>query len=51
MFSLFCGALFTAGDRHHGREILIGLYGTDQVSPDLEIRAGSCSSAFRSAPT
>ena len=37
MFSLFCGALFTAVIGTMGAKFVIGLYGTDQVSPDLEI--------------
>lgn len=36
-FSLFCGALFTAVIGTMGAKFVIGLYGTDQVSPDLEI--------------
>jgi len=37
LFSLFCGALFTVIVGTMGAKFVIGLYGTDQVSPDLEI--------------
>ena len=37
LFSLFCGALFTAVIGTMGAKFVIGLYGTDQVSPDLEM--------------
>ena len=37
LFSLFCGALFTAVIGTMGAKFVIGLYGTDQVSPDLEV--------------
>jgi C4-dicarboxylate transporter DctQ subunit len=37
MFSLFCGALFTAVIGTMGAKFVFSLYGTDQVSPDLEI--------------
>jgi C4-dicarboxylate transporter DctQ subunit len=37
LFSLFCGALFTAIIGWMGAKFVYGLYGTDQVSPDLEI--------------
>src|SRR5262245_45270521 len=37
LFSLFCGALFTAIVGTMGASFVIGLYPTDQVSPDLEI--------------
>ena len=37
LFSLFCGALFTAVIGTMGAKFVIGLYDTDQVSPDLEI--------------
>lgn len=37
LFGLFCGALFTAVIGTMGAKFVFGLYGTDQVSPDLEI--------------
>ena len=37
MFSLFCGALFTAIVGTMGAKFVLGLMGTDQVSPDLEL--------------
>jgi C4-dicarboxylate transporter DctM subunit len=37
LFSLFCGALFTAIVGTMGAKFVIGLYSTDQVSPDLEL--------------
>jgi C4-dicarboxylate transporter DctQ subunit len=37
LFSLFCGALFTAVIGTMGAKFVMGLYSTDQVSPDLEI--------------
>ena len=37
LFSLFCGALFTAVIGTMGASFVIGLYPTDQTSPDLEI--------------
>ena len=37
LFSLFCGALFTAVVGTMGLKFVIGLAQTDQVSPDLEI--------------
>ena len=37
LFSLFCGALFTGVVGTMGASFVIGLYPTDQTSPDLEI--------------
>src|SRR5437667_6325045 len=37
MFSLFCGALFTAIVGTMGAKFVFALMGTDQVSPDLEL--------------
>jgi C4-dicarboxylate transporter DctQ subunit len=37
LFSLFCGALFTFVIGTMGAKFVIELYGTDQVSPDLEL--------------
>jgi len=37
LFSLFCGALFTAIVGTMGAKFVIELYPTDQVSPDLEL--------------
>ena len=37
LFSLFCGALFTAIVGTMGAKFVIELMGTDQVSPDLEL--------------
>ncbi|HZL30008.1 MAG TPA: TRAP transporter small permease [Pseudolabrys sp.] len=37
MFGLFCGALFTGIIGTMGASFVIGLYPTDQTSPDLEI--------------
>jgi len=37
LFSLFCGALFTAVVGTMGAKFVIGLAQTDQVSPDLEL--------------
>ncbi len=37
MFGLFCGALFTFVVGTMGAKFIIGLYPTDQVSPDLEL--------------
>lgn len=37
MFSLLCGALFTIIVGTMGAKFVIELYGTDQVSPDLEL--------------
>jgi C4-dicarboxylate transporter, DctQ subunit len=37
VFALFCGALFTAIIGTMGAKFVIELYGTDQVSPDLEL--------------
>jgi C4-dicarboxylate transporter DctQ subunit len=37
LFGLFCGALFTAIVGTMGAKFVLGLYGTDQVSPDLEL--------------
>jgi C4-dicarboxylate transporter DctQ subunit len=37
IFSLFCGALFTAIIGTMGASFVIGLFPTDQTSPDLEI--------------
>src|SRR6267143_1694388 len=37
MFSLFCGALFTAIVGTMGAKFVIALMSTDQTSPDLEI--------------
>jgi C4-dicarboxylate transporter, DctQ subunit len=37
MFSLFCGAFFTFVVGTMGAKFVIGLYPTDQVSPDLEL--------------
>ena len=37
LFSLFCGAFFTAVVGTMGASFVIGLYPTDQTSPDLEI--------------
>jgi len=37
MFSLFCGALFTAVIGTMGAKFVIGLYSTEQVSPDMEL--------------
>jgi C4-dicarboxylate transporter, DctQ subunit len=37
LFGLFCGALFTAIVGTMGAKFVIGLYDTEQVSPDLEI--------------
>lgn len=37
LFSLFCGALFTAVIGTMGGKFVIELYSTDQVSPDLEL--------------
>jgi C4-dicarboxylate transporter, DctQ subunit len=37
LFSLFCGALFTAIVGTMGAKFVIGLYSTDQVSPDMEL--------------
>jgi C4-dicarboxylate transporter DctQ subunit len=37
LFSLFCGALFTAVVGTMGAKFVIGLYPTDQVSPDMEL--------------
>ena len=37
LFSLLCGALFTAVVGSMGAKFVYGLYHTDQVSPDLEL--------------
>lgn len=37
LFGLFCGALFTAVIGTMGAKFVIGLYSTEQVSPDLEL--------------
>ena len=37
LFSLFCGALFTFVVGTMGAKFVIGLYPTDQVSPDMEL--------------
>ena len=37
LFSLFCGALFTAVVGTMGAKFVIGLYPTHQVSPDMEL--------------
>ncbi len=37
LFGLFCGALFTAVIGTMGAKFVFSLYGTDQVSPDLEV--------------
>jgi C4-dicarboxylate transporter, DctQ subunit len=37
LFSLFCGALFTAIVGTMGAKFVIELYPTDQVSPDMEL--------------
>jgi C4-dicarboxylate transporter, DctQ subunit len=37
LFGLFCGALFTFVVGTMGAKFIIGLYPTDQVSPDLEL--------------
>ena len=37
LFGLFCGALFTAIVGTMGAKFVIGLMGTDQTSPDLEL--------------
>ncbi|MEW6449533.1 TRAP transporter small permease [Leptospira sp. severe_002] len=37
LFSLFCGALFTFVIGTMGAKFVFELYGTDQVSPDLEL--------------
>ena len=37
LFSLFCGALFTAVIGTMGAKFVIELYPTDQVSPDMEL--------------
>lgn len=37
LFGLFCGALFTGIIGTMGAKFVVGLAGTDQVSPDLEI--------------
>lgn len=37
LFSLFCGALFTGVVGTMGASFVMGLYPTDQTSPDLEI--------------
>ena len=52
LFGLFCGALFTAVDRHHGREVRHrALRAPTRSRPISRCRAGSSTSAFRSAPT
>jgi C4-dicarboxylate transporter DctQ subunit len=37
LFGLFCGALFTGVVGTMGAKFVIALFGTDQVSPDLEL--------------